>query len=57
MKLVLDEEHEGEDRHLVRIAETFDEDWDKTVAPALGLTPEEIKTIKKKFKPKPEMQK
>ena len=54
IKLVLDEEHEGEDTHLVRIAATFEEDWDKTVAPALGLTADMIKAIKKKYKAKPE---
>ena len=57
MSLVLDEEHGGENTHLVRIAETFEEDWDKTVAPALGLTEGEIKTIKRKYRGKPDLQK
>ena len=54
MSPVLDVEHGGKDTHLVRIAETFEDDWDETVAPALGLTEDEIKRIKKK---KPDLQK
>ena len=54
MSLVLDVKHGGKDTHLVRIAAVFEEDWDKTVAPALGLTEDEIKRIKKK---KPDLQK
>ena len=57
MSLVLDEEHGGEDTHLVRIAETFEDDWDKTVAPALGLTEREIERIKRKRREKPDLQK
>ena len=57
MSLELDEEHGGEDTHLERISEYFAEDWDTTVAPALGLTEEEIKRIKKKHKGKSDLQK
>ena len=54
INLVLDVDNEGEDTHLVRIAETFEDDWDKTVAPALGLTAEEIITIKREYEDKAE---
>ena len=57
MSLVLDEEHGGEDTHLVRIAAAFADDLDKTVAPALGLTEGEIKIIKNKYKGKLDLQK
>ena len=50
MDLVLDEEH------LVTIAETFDDGWDKTIAPALDIE-DKIKTIKKMYKGKPDLQK
>ena len=54
LNMILDEEHRGEDTHLVRIAETFEENWDTTMAPALGLTAEEINTIKRKYRNKAE---
>ena len=54
LNMVLDEEHGGEDTHLVRIAAVFEEDWDTTVAPALGLAADEIKTIKRKYRNKAE---
>ena len=54
LNMVLDEEHRGEDTHLVMIAAVFEEDWDKTVAPALGLTADEIKATKREYKNKAE---
>ena len=47
MKLVLDVENGAKSTHLETIAGVIEDDWDKTVAPALGLTEGEIEEIRK----------
>ena len=52
---MLDEEHGGADVHLGKIADAM-VDWDKKLAPALGLTSTEVRDIKEKERHDPAAQ-